>query len=262
MNLLARRAYSAFERLSTALEAKICGINPFLTIFDYQFLGVRTRQAKVKSYLSRSNGLTIIDVGCGSQPYRRLLADGCRYLGIDIHRGHPDTIVVAPGSAWPELEAADVVVCTEVIEHVKDLRAFCLEIDRVLKPGGQLIVSAPFLYKVHDLHDYRRLTVDEYQNHFPYEVQEITKLGRIGTVVAVNFLAWFYTELCARRTGRILYTLFLPVRIPINLCVNILAMAVDRLDSTGMFYGGSIALMRKPDTDATVRPQSSNTVPI
>ena len=39
--------------------------------------------------------------------------------------------------------SADVVVCTEVLEHVPDDAAAAAEISRVLKPGGLLVASVP-----------------------------------------------------------------------------------------------------------------------
>jgi ubiquinone/menaquinone biosynthesis C-methylase UbiE len=53
----------------------------------------------------------------------------------------------------------DVVLATEVFEHVVDLDGVLAELKRVLRPGGKLLVTAPFLYPEHELPtDYRRFT--------------------------------------------------------------------------------------------------------
>lgn len=43
----------------------------------------------------------------------------------------------------------DIVVCTEVLEHVLNPFAAVAEIRRVLKPGGLLLASSPFNFRIH-----------------------------------------------------------------------------------------------------------------
>jgi len=43
----------------------------------------------------------------------------------------------------------DIVVCTEVLEHVVNPFAAVAEISRVLKPGGLLLASSPFDFRIH-----------------------------------------------------------------------------------------------------------------
>lgn len=54
---------------------------------------------------------------------------------------------------------ADCVICTEVLEHLAEPSSSVTEVHRVLKYGGVLIASVPFLYPVHaDPHDFQRFT--------------------------------------------------------------------------------------------------------
>jgi SAM-dependent methyltransferase len=43
----------------------------------------------------------------------------------------------------------DIVVCTEVLEHVINPFAAISEIRRILKPGGVLLASSPFNFRIH-----------------------------------------------------------------------------------------------------------------
>lgn len=107
-----------------------------------------------------------LDVGCGAQPYRRLLGPGARYRGIDraeskdvFGYSFPDTTYYS-GDRWPVEDASmDWVLATEVLEHVEDPAQFLAEALRCLRPGGRLILTVPFCARVHYLpHDYRRFT--------------------------------------------------------------------------------------------------------
>jgi len=57
----------------------------------------------------------------------------------------------------------DVVICEQVIEHVVDPRAAAQNLRGLCAPGGHVIVSTPFLVRIHELpmygmHDYWRFT--------------------------------------------------------------------------------------------------------
>ena len=58
-----------------------------------------------------------------------------------------------------EHDVFDAVLCTQVLEHVKEPADVIREIYRVLKPGGVLYLSAPQGWGVHQApHDYFRFT--------------------------------------------------------------------------------------------------------
>ncbi len=47
-------------------------------------------------------------------------------------------------------QSIDGLVCLEILEHVPDYEAAVAEFLRVLKPGGQLIITVPFLDRTHE----------------------------------------------------------------------------------------------------------------
>lgn len=109
---------------------------------------------------------TVLDVGCGAQPFRSLVNLHATYQGIDTddakaHFGYemPNTTYFS-GDIWPVSAASvDVVLCTETLEHVYDTRRFLAEAARCLAPGGTLLLTVPFAARWHFIpYDYWRFT--------------------------------------------------------------------------------------------------------
>lgn len=73
---------------------------------------------------------------------------------LDARSRHPSerpTVapVVLPGEVLPFADGAfELAVCTEVLEHVPDLRGMAAELERVTRSGGHLIVSTPNYWNV------------------------------------------------------------------------------------------------------------------
>jgi SAM-dependent methyltransferase len=116
--------------------------------------------------LSKATG-TVVDVGCGAQPYRGLLPRATRYVGLDTDRAlerfgysMPDILPITEDNRWPvHDDQADLVLATETLEHVADPEAFLAEAYRALRPGGRVILTVPFSARWHYIpHDYWRFT--------------------------------------------------------------------------------------------------------
>jgi SAM-dependent methyltransferase len=108
----------------------------------------------------------VLDVGCGEQPYRSLLTHAKSYQGLDIAESderfgyaRPDTLFVS-GYPWPVADAsADLVLCTEVLEHVLEPADLLREVRRCMRPGGRLLMTVPFAARWHFVpYDYWRFT--------------------------------------------------------------------------------------------------------
>ncbi len=104
----------------------------------------------------------ILDVGCGSKPYRALFSTN-EYIGMDIERsGHShqneNIDVYYTGDKFPFKDNEfDNIVCFQVFEHVFNPNDFLKETNRVLKIKGKLLLTVPFVWDEHEQpYDYAR----------------------------------------------------------------------------------------------------------
>jgi len=104
---------------------------------------------------------TILDVGCGKQPYADIYQKHYgRNICIDINRDNIAVDVIASAEVIPlHSETIDVILCTEVVEHVADPLKAISEMARLLRPDGMLLLTWPLHYSLHEMpYDFSRIT--------------------------------------------------------------------------------------------------------
>ena len=121
-------------------------VNPFRHI-------ARELETMVGDFVARGAlppGARVLDYGCADQPYRHLLPPGCDYVGADL-RGNPlADVEIAPDGAVPVDDGSfDLVLSTQVLEHVEHPNRYLAECWRVLRPGGSLVLSTHGLMVAH-----------------------------------------------------------------------------------------------------------------
>ena len=131
-------------------------------LFNPFYLARRTLWQAIEAEAHQLRG-ELLDVGCGSTPYRALFAVE-RYVGLDIdtprtrEQGAADYFY--DGRVFPFDDASfDAVLCNQVLEHVFEPDAFITEIRRVLRPGGRVLLTVPFVWDEHEQpYDFARYT--------------------------------------------------------------------------------------------------------
>ena len=99
----------------------------------------------------------ILDLGSSRGPYKSLFPNATT---VDIDASvHPDIVADAHDLHMIKDASFDVVLSTEMLEHLHNPFKGIEEIARVLKPGGKLILTTRFIFPLHETpHDYFRFT--------------------------------------------------------------------------------------------------------
>jgi SAM-dependent methyltransferase len=123
------------------------------------------RYRRVVAAASLREGDRILDYGCGDGALLGVLQRQSRGQSCELHGFDPNALAVE--LAGKALAAYDVratihaslasipdahfdrVVCTEVIEHASAPQDLLIEIARVLKPGGRLVMTTPIRLTEH-----------------------------------------------------------------------------------------------------------------
>lgn len=146
-----------------------------------------------KKYIS---GRTL-DLGAGSAKYREIIKQKASdYITFDMAAGENIDVVGDVLNLPFDNESFDVVISTQVLEHVEKPWIMVKEIHRILKKNGICILTAPFLSSYHaDPHDYFRYTVDGTKSLFKnegFKIIECDSYGRLFSVISefIRFM-WF-----------------------------------------------------------------------
>jgi SAM-dependent methyltransferase len=192
-----------------------------------------------------------VDVGCGLRPYESYFPVGA-YAGVDIETSGRPSDLKAPdyyydGKVLPFPDNSfDGAISTQVLEHVPDVRSVLAEMYRVVKPGGGLIISLPFLWQEHeepyDFYRFTRYGITELLKQTGFEVESIHR--DTGAIEALAVTLNVY----------IIHNLLLPVRgfgrlTALFVCfpIQLLAMLLQRLlPDQGQLYLNLVILARKP----------------
>jgi SAM-dependent methyltransferase len=138
-----------------------------------------------------------------------------QWIVMDIEAQHKPDIIgdVTNMRALFADSSIDVVLATELFEHVAQAEVGIQECYRILRPGGTFMASMPFLYHVHgDPFDYQRWTETQWQKALKqagFTTVDITVMGRFFYVINYAYRtlnqAWWFP---LRLVGYGLYPVF------------------------------------------------------
>ena len=192
--------------------------------------------------MRRKSYIIVLDVGAGTSPYRDFFeSKDWEYVSIDVVCNRGLNLKGSAGNLPIKSESVDVVLLLEVLEHIFETREVLSELNRVLRIGGIVVLTAPLIIGYHDSIDFYRFThtaLERLLNESGFDIIRIEKRGGIfssASAVLLNIPSSIFK-------GRMKYILF-AILIPFTLLLESLDQL--KLDSEQRFTLGYDIVARK-----------------
>ena len=192
-------------------------------------------QRQIIDVLASRSDPMVLDLGSGNGVYKSWFTSrNARYLGADIHpAGGCDVVCV--GEALPFKDnSMDLVFSVQVLEHVSSPEKVLAEVERVLVPGGVVVLSTHGTFPYHPTpEDHWRWTQTGLRtifNRAGFMSPELHPVG--GTFSTLALLNGWYMSILIEKVLRKLGPLgwaLRPGRMLLSASINLLGLGMDRM---------------------------------
>lgn len=190
----------------------------------------------------------LIDIGCGTKPYKKLLAPFVNeHIGLD-HKDslHDQTNVDLFGTAYKipvENESFESALCSAVLEHLEEPEMAISECYRILKPGGNAIYSIPFIWHIHeeprDFYRYSKYGIRYLFEKVGFEIVELEALSGFW----VTFGQLFVYNIYRLNRGPLRW---FGIIVLFGLIIQGIAWLLDKIDKTENWTWMYLVVAKKP----------------
>lgn len=191
----------------------------------------------------------LLDVGCGTMPYKRLFTSAEDYVGMEINGSSKKADVYYDGRSFPFKDAEfDSILSTQTLEHSFHPEEFVRECARTLKPGGLFLLTVPFMWNEHeapfDFARYSSFGLKALLERNGFEILKRRKLCQ-GPLAIAQLLDAMVLDVAAKAFGlRLAYLLCPPCLLPVNLAALAASSVLGGFDS---FFLDNVVLASKRD---------------
>jgi SAM-dependent methyltransferase len=202
---------------------------------------------QLKSYAAFYLKGRLVDIGCGTKPYEKLLAPYViEHVGVDHEETIHDKAQIDLFGTVYDIPADDAsfesAICTAVLEHVEEPEIALRECYRVLKPGGYAIYSVPFIWHLHeeprDFYRYSKYGLRYLFEKVGFEIIEIKALSGFW----VTFGQLFVYNVYRLNWGPLRWLHIIDV---IGLMIQALAYGLEQIDKTEKWTWMYMVVARK-----------------
>ena len=214
------------------------------SLFQYDYLALSTLSADIRRLLldvppsTRHRGGVALDIGCGNSPYRAPVESrGFRLKTLDISdESAPDFVGTIEDTGLPDA-FADLVLCTQVLEHSLDPERGLQDIHRILRPGGHLILTVPHIWFYHP----------HPTDNWRFTQEGLIRLTERANFVPLRLLSQGGSALSFFQIGNfLLYGAIGKIGAPAYLVGNVVGKLADRVVRNDLFCLNFALLARKP----------------
>lgn len=209
-----------------------------LTIIEKSFTNIQLNKHYLNLYYVRTSIFkafqenieklsgTLLDVGCGIMPYREYLLENnskiTSYVGLDFESSvYPEYALGKPDKFWKGdvipmgNNTIDSIIATEFFEHCPNPESIMKEMIRVLKPGGILFLTVPFLWNLHivpyDEYRYTPFSLKRHLANADFTNISLKALGGTDASLAQMMGIWLQERPIRPLFKKILTMLFIPI---------------------------------------------------
>lgn len=220
-------------------------LNPFFFIRKGLFYNITKLAPKLHG--------RVLDFGCGAKPYRKFFTECSEYIGCDVEvSGHShineNIDVYYDGKHLPfDDNSFDGIFSSEVFEHIFNLEEMLMELRRVIKKGGVMLVTLPFVWNEHERpYDFARYTSFGIKDLLERNGFEIVELHKSNTYCEVIFQMWigYFRSSWEHFTTNIYMKLLFQVFVLCPMTVSGLVLSVI-LPKNDTLFNNIIVLCRK-----------------
>lgn len=180
-------------------------------------------------------GKKLLDVGAGQTPYKKYFKK-VDYFTQDIQQNKSKSINyisnLDKGLDIINSASFDYILCTQVLEHLKEPQKAFQEFYRILKPGGKVFLTTNFVYQIHMApNDYYRFTkfgLKHLGESNGLVVEHLKPQGGVFQVLSY-IIATLPIRVFFKKVGVLYYLYLVLFSIPIVL-LNLSAYVLDFLD--------------------------------
>lgn len=197
-----------------------------------------------------SAAAVVLNVGAGGRTAKVIepvrARQGFQLISLDIDPARGPDIVADIITYAPQVRY-DVIVMIEVLEHVRQPFDAVRNVHRLLKPGGRLVLSTPFLFPLHDrpmdFFRYTRYGLEELLGEFAQvEVRERDSWAEVVCVLIARLL----------RESSFSARLVAPFAVLVAALCYPAAMLLGRMIKADGYTSGYTVLATKSDDSGTV----------